>query len=123
MQDRFTMTFNAIGTMAADCNWRWKAPIDCTLIHVSSVVSNAAPAGINIGTSDDTDEFLVKANVGASNAPAEYDFNDFVTYANKAYPRIEKGDTMVVEIDYDFNGGGGASASANLTVVLTFIAG
>lgn len=117
------MTFTVISDMTADANWRWKAEGDCTLIHVSANSSNAYAAGITIGTSEDADEFMTKKSVGVSNTPAEFDWDDFATYSNKAYPRIEKGDIVIVDVDYNYNAGGGAQASANLTVILTFLEG
>ena len=122
-RQKFVMSWHVAGTLAADLNIRFKAPSNCTLVHVSAVGSNSKPAGLTIGTSDDADEFLTKKAIGASNVPNEFDFDDFATYANKAYPRIEDGDVVILALDYDYNGGGSASASADVTIVATFLEG
>jgi hypothetical protein len=52
--------------------------------------------------------------VGDSDAPAEYDRDDFV---GAQYPHIPKG--AIVKLTLDFDGASG-TAAANATVVLTF---
>ena len=119
--DRFTLSYHVPGTLAADLNIRWKAPAPCTLVHVSAVGSNSYAAGLNVGTSADTDGFITKHSIGVSNTPVEKqalaDFDGAL--AGSQFPRIADGDILVLELDYNYAGGGSANASADVTLVLT----
>jgi hypothetical protein len=120
----FQVAFHVTGTLTADLNIRWTAPCDLTLLHVSAVASDANAFGINVGDSDDTDEYLTKSSAGVSGTPVEFDGDDFVDTAGathtKYYPRIAAGTVVVIEVDYNYNGGGAGAASDDPTIVLTF---
>jgi hypothetical protein len=121
---RFAIAFHVPGTLTANLNIRWTAPHDCTLLHVSAVASNASSATFIVGDSADDDEYLTASDVGDSNVPAEYDYDDFVdtdgnTHA-RYYPRIVDGTVVVITVDYD---GASGTAAQNLTLVLTLAEG
>jgi hypothetical protein len=121
---RFTIAFHVPGTLTANLNIRWTAPHDCTLLHISAVASNASSATFIVGDSADDDEYLTASDVGDSNVPAEYDYDDFVdtdgnTHA-RYYPRIVDGTVVVITVDYD---GASGTAAQNLTLVLTLAEG
>jgi hypothetical protein len=127
MQRIFQQAYHVTGTLGADLAIRFTAPFDMTLLHVSAVGSNTKAAGLTIGDSADADEYLVKASIGISGTPVEFDGDDFVDTAGVAhgryYPRIVDGTVVVIALDYDYAAGGSASASADVTIVLTFAQG
>ncbi|MGD8626604.1 MAG: hypothetical protein PVJ34_18855 [Anaerolineae bacterium] len=124
MQRKFSHAFHVPGTLTANINIRFTVPSDCSLVHVSAVASNASSATLTVGDSSDTDEYLTANDVGDSNTPAEYDYDDFVDSAGDShgryYPHISDGTIVVVTIDYD---GASGTAAQDLTVVLTFVEG
>jgi hypothetical protein len=122
-RQKFTHAWHVPGTLGADLDIRFTAPSNCTLVHVSAVGSNAYAAGLTIGTSDSAAEFMAKSSIGVSGTPVEFGFDDFATYASKAYPRIEDGDIVIFALDYNYNNGGSANASADVTIVATFLEG
>ncbi len=113
------------GELSANLSIKWTAPSDCTLVHVSAVQSDADAAGLNIGTSADTDGFIEKYSIGVSGTPVEKQaLSDFAgALANSQYPRISDGDIIVLELDYDYNAGAGSGAASDVTIVLTFLEG
>jgi len=113
----FQQTYHVPGTLAANLDIRFTAPMDCTLLHVSAVASNDSDATLAIGTSDDTDEFLAAAAIGDSQVPVEKTRTDF---EGDQYPRIQDGDVVVLTLDFD---GAGGTAAQNVTIVLTFAEG
>jgi hypothetical protein len=113
----FQQAFHIPGTLSADIDIRYTAPMDCTLIHASAVASNDSDATLKIGTSDDDDEFLTAAVIGDSNTPVEFEQDDFV---GDQYPRIEDGDVVIITVDYD---GSSGTAADDLTLLLTFAEG
>ena len=117
----FCLTLHAIGTLGGDLNYRFTFPFDCSLIHISAVVSGAAQAGLTVGNSGTADAYLAKASVGASNVPVEFTKANFV--GTPLQPHILKGVILVVAVDHDYNNGGGATDSADLTIVMTFSEG
>jgi len=117
----FCLTLHAIGTLGGDLNYRFTFPFDCSLVHISAVVSGAAQAGLTVGNSDTAAAYLAKASVGASNVPVEFARADFV--GTPVLPHILKGVILVLAVDHDYNNGGGATDSADLTIVLTFSEG
>lgn len=117
----FCLTLHAIGTLGGDLNYRFTFPFDCSLAHISAVVSGAARAGLTVGNSVTAAAYLVKSSVGASNVPVEFARADFVD--TPVLPHILKGTILVVAVDHDYNNGGGAVDSADLTLVFTFSEG
>ncbi|HUV95816.1 MAG TPA: hypothetical protein VMX14_13455 [Anaerolineae bacterium] len=119
MQRIFTLSFCVPGTLGANVLFYWKAPFDCTILHVSAVASNDSDATIKIGDSADSgnDDYLAAAVIGDSAVPAEFARTDFV---GDQYPRIHDGDITYVTVDYD---GASGTAAADLTVVLTLAEG
>ena len=118
-----THTWHVPGTLGADLAIRLALPFDAQLVHVSAVGSNTYAAGLSIGTGTDAIAHMAKKSIGVSGTPVEFDFDDFATYANKAYPRLSKGAVLALALDYDYNGGGGANASANVTIVAELLVG
>jgi hypothetical protein len=113
----FQQTYHVPGTLSADLDIRYKAPMNCTLLHVSAVASNDSDATLTIGTSDDDDEFLDTTVIGDSQVPTEFELADFV---GDQYPRIADGDVVVITVDYDGDSG---TAADDLTLLLTFAEG
>jgi hypothetical protein len=125
MQRKFQTAFHIPGTLAADLNIRWTVPSDCQLIHVSAVASDANAAGLEVGTSADTDGYITKYSIGVSNTPVQKEaITDFDgALAGSQYPHIVDGTIMVLVLDFNYNDGGGAAASDDVTIVLTFLEG
>ena len=127
MQRIFQQSYHVPGTLTADITIIFTAPCDCTLLHVSAVNSTAYAAGLEIGDSDDADEYLTKSSIGVSSTPVEFDGDDFVDTSGNThtryYPRIADGTVVKLTLDYNYNGGGSANASADYTIVLTFAEG
>ena len=118
MENTFTILCHITGTLGADHTFRWIAPFDCTLVHVSANNSTAYAGLLEIGDSADKDEYLLSSAFGTAGTPAEYDGDDFVDAAGltwtKYYPRIVDGTIVVVSIaDH-------VSHMAAASVVLTF---
>jgi len=113
----FQQAFHIPGTLTADINIRYTAPMPCTLLHVSAVASNDSDATLIIGDSGDTDEHLESAVIGDSNTPVEFELDDFV---GDQYPRIADGDVVVLTLDHDGTDG---TAAQNVTIILTFAEG
>jgi hypothetical protein len=113
----FQQTYYVPGTLTANLDIRFTAPMDCTLLHVSAVASNDSDATLAIGTSSDTDEFLTAVAIGDSQVPVEKTRTDF---EGDQYPRILDGDVVVLTLDYD---GSTGTAAQNVTIVLTFAEG
>ena len=118
----FQLPFHVTGTLAANVTIIWTAPFDCQLIHVSAVNTAATDGIVRIGTTTDTDGYLVDSAIGDSSVPNEYDRNDFTgaLITSGQYPHIAKGTVVEILVDYDGTGG---TAAANLTVVLTLTEG
>ena len=127
MQRIFQQAYHVSGSLGADLAIAFTAPFDMTLLHVSAVGSNAYAAGLEIGDSADPNEYLVKADIGVSGTPVEFDGDNFVDTAGdthgRYYPRIADGTVVELALDFNYNGGGSAQASADVTIVLTFAQG
>ena len=125
MQRKFTNTFHVPGTLTADLAIVWTVPSDCTLVHVSAVVTDANAAGLEVGNSSDDDAYVTKFSMGVSGTPVEKsapsDFDGATADSN--YPHIADGTVMKLTVDYNYNGGGSGAASDDPTIVLTFIEG
>ena len=121
MLRKFTMSFHVPGTLSANLNIRFTIPSPCTLIHSSAVASNDSAATLCLGTSADTDGYLVACVIGDSNTPVEKEVADFdgalLTYVGSEPPRLADGTIFVAILDYD---GAGGTAAADFTLVLTF---
>jgi len=120
----FQQTYHVPGTLSANLAITFKAPCDCTLLHVSAVGSNSNSGLLTIGDSDDADEYLTSSSIGDSHSPAEFDGDDFVdtsgdTHA-RYYPRIAAGTIVKIALDYD---GSAGTATDDFTIVLTFAEG
>ena len=125
MQRKFVQTFHVPGELSADLDIRWTVPSGCQRGHVSAVQSDADAAGLIIGNSDDTDEYLTTQSIGVSQAPAEFDGNDFVDPDGAShdcyYPPIAAGTVVVISVDFDYYAGAGSGAASNVTIVLTLV--
>ncbi|MGH2538227.1 MAG: hypothetical protein ACRDHL_12590 [Candidatus Promineifilaceae bacterium] len=115
---RNLLSIHIPGTLAANVNWRWQAPFDCRLAHVSAVGSNANDASLSLGVSSDPDSILTASAVGDSDVPAEYGRADWA--GTNPSGRLNQGDILVATVDFD---GAGGTAAQNLTVVLTLVEG
>ena len=96
---------NHVQYITADRNWK--------ITHVSAVASNDSDALLTIGNDADADAYLESAVIGDSNVPVEFDRDDFV---DDQYPTHEKGDVLVVTLDYDGDGG---TAAEDVCIVIT----
>ncbi len=118
---RFVHSYHVPGTLSANVVITFKAPFDCTLVHVSACGSNTNNGLLIIGDSTDTDEYLTSSSIGDGGTPAEFDGDDFVdTNGNthtRYYPRIADGTVVVATLDYD---GASGTATADFTLVMTF---
>jgi hypothetical protein len=123
MDQDILLSYHIPGTLGADLDIRFKAPFDMQLVKVTAQGSNTAAAGLSIGTASDATAHLAKSSIGVSNTAVDFDFDNFATYTNKAYPRISKDAYLCLALDYDYNGGGGANASANVTLTLHLLKG
>lgn len=125
MQQKFTVAFHVAGTLTADLNIRFTAPSDCQLVHIAAVCSDANAAGLEVGSSADTDGYIQKFSIGTSNTPVEKEaLTDFDgALANSQFPRISNGDIVVLVLDFNYNNGGAGAASDDVTIVLTFAEG
>jgi len=108
-----TYTFYTPGNAAANHVYRFIAPCDLQLIHVSASNSAATDATFTIGNSVTAAAYLAASNVGDSNTPNEFDRDDFV---GGEFPHIVKGTVVAIAVDYD---GSAGTAASNLTIVLT----
>ena len=113
----FVHSIHIPGTLAANLDIRFKAPIDCQLVHVSACGSNANNGILDIGPSTDTDGYLDGVDIGDSQVPSEFERTDFV---NDQFPHITAGTIICVTLDYD---GAAGTATQNFTCVLTFLEG
>jgi hypothetical protein len=109
----FQQVFHFPGTLAANITPKFKTPIDYTILHVSAVASNNSDATLKIGTSSDDDIFLAEAAIGDSGTPVEFDRDNFI---GTQFPRVAKGDIVVITLDFD---GASGTAAQNVTIVLT----
>jgi hypothetical protein len=123
MNNYFLLPVHLHGTLAADASWRWAAPFDCQLIHVSAVASNNSDATLKVGSSADDDGYLTAFAIGDSGTPAEKDWGDFdgalLSEAGE-FPHIAKGTILLCTLDFD---GSSGTAGQNVSVVLTFTPG
>lgn len=111
---KFTQTFVVPGTLAASPNFQWKAPSNCTLLHVSACNTSANAGSIKLGTTSDDDAYLEAFTCGVSSNPSEADRDDFV---GGQFPRIADGDICKLTVTDH------ALHMANVCVVLTFAEG
>lgn len=114
MQRKFCLTFTIPGALTGDKILYFKAPSDCTLLHVSAycVTQDAA---LEIGTkspTDDDDAFLESQTITAATA-TEFERADFV---DDQFPRISDGDLVCLTIGHGSN-------CVDFTAVLTFAEG
>jgi len=114
MQRKFCNTFVIPGALTADKILYFKAPSNCTLVHVSAYCVTQ-DATLKIGTkspTDDDDAFLESQAVVAATA-TEFERTDFV---GDQFPRISDGDLVCLTI-------GHGSECVDFTAVLTFVEG
>lgn len=114
----FTLPIHFHGAMAANGTFRWKAPINCHLQHVSAVASNDSDATLKIGTSSDDDEILTESTIGDSGTPVEKTASNWAS--TNPTGRIDEGDTLLVTVDFD---GAAGTAGQNVSIVLTLTEG
>lgn len=124
MNRTLQQTYHVAGTLTANLDIRFTAHGNMQLKHVSAVASNDSDATLAIGTSVDTDGFLVACAIGDSAVPVEKEMTDFdgalLSDPGGEYPRISDGDVVVVTLDFD---GASGTAADDVTIVLTFLEG
>lgn len=113
----FTISYYIPGTLAANHVLEFVAPFDCQLVHAQAHQSNDGSATLKIGTSSDDDAYLAEAAIGDSNAPAEWDRDNFV---GTQFPHIADGTVVVLTLDYD---GASGTAAQNAQILLTLCEG
>jgi len=111
MENGLIYTFHTPGAAAANHAYRFIAPNDLQLIHVSAVGSNTNNATFTIGSSTSAAAYLAASDVGDAAVPSEFDRDDFV---GGEFPHIAKGVTICLL--YTYNTGG---TNANVTLILT----
>lgn len=105
------------GTLTANMHFEFASPSDLQLIEVSANCDANTSFILDIGENDtpDTDAYLDAATVtGHATANTKFTRTDFV---GDQYPSIDKGDDVVVTIDYD---GGDGNDAAGVSILLTF---
>jgi len=117
MENALIYTFHTPGAAAANHVYRFIAPSDLQLIHVSAVGSNTNNATFTIGNSVTAADYLAASDVGDAAVPSEFDRDDFV---GGQFPHIVKGTIVAVAVDYD---GSAGTAVQDLTLILTFTEG
>ena len=115
---RVLQTIHIPGTLAANVAAVFTAPCSLTLVSVQAVGSNANDGKLEVGTTADTDAYLLSTAIGDSNVPVEV--NTRAGFVGGEFPHIAKG--TVVEVLLDFDGASG-TAAANVTIVLTYVEG
>lgn len=113
----FTHTVHVPGTLAANISVVFTVPVDCTILHVSAVGSNANNGLLTMGNTTTADAYLASASIGDSNVPAEFNRANFV---GAEYPRLTKGTVLAAALDFD---GAGGTATQNFTLAITFLEG
>ena len=117
MNRMFQQTYHIPGTLTANLEIISTVPADCQLVHVSAGNTADSDATFSIGTTADTDAYLLSSAVGGLKVPAEFERTDFV---GDQYPHLSDGDKLEIAVDFD---GAGGVAAADLTIVLTFTEG
>lgn len=115
MLRKFSHMIVVPGTLTANVVARYVAPSDCRIVHVSSVAANASDGRFKIGDDSDDDCHLLYSNLGDSGVPAE--LSQPTDFRNDTYPRISKGDVVLITIDYD---GISGTAAQDVTLVITY---
>lgn len=100
-----SLAANLVATVTADRNWK--------ITHVSACASNDSDALIKIGNDANDDAYLESAVIGDSGVPVEFDRDDFV---DEQFPTHEKGDVLIVNVDFDGDGG---TAADDFSLVIT----
>ena len=93
-------------------------PVDCRLVRVSAVGSNANDATLKIGVGDDDDSILQAAEIGDSGAPVVFDESNWAS--TNPTGRLRQGDVLRVTLDHDGDGG---DAAQDVTIDLDFVEG
>ena len=106
------------GTLAADATFRWKAPFDCILWHVSAVAGNNSDATLKLGTNSADDGIMTATAIGARGAPAEFTASNWA--ATNPTGRINKGAVFLATLDFD---GASGTAAQDVSLVFTFRVG
>lgn len=118
---KFTHAVHVPGALSGDLGIRFTAPSNCTLLHVSTVASNATNGTIALGISTATTGFMTAKTLGVSGTPVVFTLPDFngalLSQPGKEFPRITAGDIVVVTVAR------GGTAAEDVTVVLTFAEG
>lgn len=112
----FTVSYHTAGTLAANHVFKFKLPIDATLIGVSAGGSNTNNGIIDVGPSTDTDGYLDAKDIADAGATL-FGKADFV---GAEYPHIAAGTIITASLDYD---GASGTATADYSLVLTFLEG
>jgi hypothetical protein len=114
----FGRSIHVAGTLVMGVDYRISVPVDCRLVRVSAVGSNANDGQLSVGTGPDTDSILELSDIGDSGIPAVYEASDWAS--TNPTGRLEQGDVLVVTLDHDGDGGSGAQ---NVTIDLEFVEG
>ena len=114
----FGRSIHLPGALVAGVNYRISVPVDCRLVRVSAVGSNANDATLKIGVGDDDDSILQAAAVGESGAPVVFDESNWAS--TNPTGRLRQGDVLRVTLDHDGDGG---DAAQDVTIDLDFVEG
>jgi hypothetical protein len=115
---RFTISYHTAGTLAANHSFIFRIPLDCQLIGVSAVASNASSGILDIGYTGALEAYVLNMDIGDSSIAAVLDEpGDFV---GSNFPHIAALTNIICTLDYD---GAGGTAAADFTLVLTFTEG
>ena len=117
MHNLVTHTYHIPGTLAADLDIRFTAPVGLTLLHVSAACSNQSDARLSIGAPALEQTWLAPSPAGAEAAPRSYSRSDF---AGGQCPRLSAGEAIRLVLDYDGDNG---LPAKDVTLALTFAAG
>ena len=115
---RLVIPFHVPGTLSADLAIYWTACFDGRIKHISAVGSNSNNGLLIFGISTDTNSILASASIGDSNAPVEFDVDNWAT--TNPTGAFSKGQILVATLDHD---GAGGTATDDFTLVITALEG
>ena len=114
----FGRVIHVPGAAAANLDIVISVPVDCRLVRVSAVGSNANDATLSIGVDGDADNIMAAAAIGDSGTPVIFDTDDWASTNETG--NLDQGELLELAVDFD---GAGGTAVSDLTIDLDFIEG
>jgi hypothetical protein len=119
---RFAVTVNLHGTLAANARGEFKVPYACSLEGISLSNSANSDMTLDVGTGANRDGILDGKTGGDSGTPGYFDSADWngADIAVGALPHFAKEDIVAWDLDFD---GAAGTAAANVTLIFYFLEG